>query len=195
MNLFKLNIIVVAVVLTATAAFVMGLLVPGTKALDAQHDRIAAEVRSVAEMQRQLGSLGDLYARVLDMNERLADFTRRLPAENKIAEFANEVAMHLDEAGIVGYSVQPRRAMRIAADTLPESLQLAAHVRILPLSIAFESDFAQAFAFLERLETLERLTHVEVFDIVNSEERPGRLSVKMVLHTYQNPEEARADAR
>ncbi len=192
MNLFRLNLIAGGFVLTATAAFVLGLLVPGTRALEVRHQRLTEELRGVADMQRQLGSLGDLYSRVLSMNEQLKDYSRRLPADNKIAEFANEVAGQLDSVGITGYSVQPMRAMRVASDSLPPSLALAANVRILPIGISFESGFEQAFAFLGRLETLERLAHIELFDAQNHEERPGQIRVRLVLHTYQNPED---DAR
>ncbi len=185
MSVLKLNLAVVLVVCVLTIAFGLGLLRPGLSELRACQDQIADEQAKVQESQNQLGSIGDLYASIMQLDEEVRNFRVRLPVERRFGEFLSELSRSLDNSRITDYMVQPKPVLKVEALTLPESLKLAAGMSILPVNVSFRGTFAQAFEFLSEVEQLPRLVRVEALKLINDENRPGKVSVEVTLHTYQ----------
>ena len=117
----------------------------------------------------------------------MSGFRRKLPAERKLGEFLNDLSRCLKDSGITDYIIQPRQAIETDVSELPPGFDLAAGTTILPVSISFESSFELAFAFLSRLEALERLTHLKSIEWLNDERHVGRITTAIVLHTYHRP--------
>lgn len=184
MNVVGLNLLVIAIVLALTGAFGFGLLRPGSRELQACHGRLAAQAQELQAAQQQVGNVSDLYASILTLDEAMHDFRVRLPADRNFGEYLSDVAESLKASRITNYVVQPTPARRVTAEKLPPELSQADGTIILPVSVAFHGGFAQLFDFLDKMETLPRLSHVEHLKIVSDEKRPGDVSVEMVLHTY-----------
>ncbi|MCG8406514.1 MAG: type 4a pilus biogenesis protein PilO [Phycisphaerales bacterium] len=188
MSLFRINLIVLVTVLISTAAFAWGLLLPGLDEFRATHNKIDIELKRLEENQRAAGNISDLYASIVRLNEEMSNFRKRLPAERKFGEFLNDLSLCLERAKIEHYNIQPHQAQEVAPDKLPDELELAVNTTVLPVSVSFEGSFTGVFDFLTRLESLERLTHVESLNVVNNENRPGWVKVEIVLHTYHRPD-------
>jgi len=184
MNIVGLNLLVIAVVLALTAAFGFGLLRPGSRELQACHDQLAEQARELQTAQQQVGNVSALYASILTLDEAMRDFRVRLPADRKFGEFLSDVAESLKSSAVTNYVVQPTPARRVAKEKLPPELSQADGTIILPVSVAFQGGFAQLFEFLDKMEALPRLSHVERLKIVNNEAHPGEVGVEIVLHTY-----------
>jgi Tfp pilus assembly protein PilO len=132
-----------------------------------------------------LGSISELYASILRLDEEVRDFRLHLPAERRFGEFLSELSQCLEDSAVTDYAVQPKPVLEVVDPKLPASLRLAAGANILPVNVSFQGTFGQAFAFLSNVETLPRLVRVESFRLVNNENHPGKVKVDMTLHTYQ----------
>ena len=147
------------------------------------------ESKQVELAQREVGDVSELYASILRLNEKTKSFRERLPVSRRLGEFRNDLEHCLRNSGITYYRPQELQAMEVNPEKLPASLALAEGTTILPIKLSFGAKFSQVFEFLKRLESLERLAHVESMEIENSEEQAGQLSVQMIIHAYHRPED------
>lgn len=188
MSVLKLNLIVITVVVAMTGAFVFSLLKPGLGMLEQRRADLVHEIAMAEAAQRALGSVGNLYASLMEMDEKVADFRKRLPAKRKFGEFLNGISENLKQSRIYGYSVQPKPALHLDESRLEASMPLAKGAIVLPVNISFEGRFTKLFGFLERMAAMSRLSHVASISLENDESQPGRVSVEMTLHTYYQPD-------
>jgi len=184
----RMNIGVVALVLVSTGAFAWGLLIPGEKKLRKQYDQIDTELEQVARLQLEVGSVGDLYASILALDREVSGFRQQLPAERKLGEFLSDLSRCMESSGIVDFSIQPRPVIEVDPERLPDDFKLAKGTAILPVQLNFEGSFANVFQFLDCVESLQRVSHLETMNMDNHESTPGHLTVKLELHVYYHPE-------
>lgn len=187
MTQFKLNAVSVGLVLAATAMFVFGLLFPGFQALRDRQERLTADLGEVEQMRRDVGDVSRLYASIVSLNEEVSSFRRRLPAKRQLGDLLSEVSECLDADTIKAVSIQPGKMMRIDDQRLPADLDLAAGTVIVPVNVSFESDVTGALSFLNCVESLERIVHVESAQWANNEQTPGWTKVDVVVHAYFQP--------
>lgn len=194
MTFKKLNLIVICVVAGLTGLFVGALLLPGTKELNLRLDEAAQKMQEVRAAQEEVGDVGELYATIVELDKRMADYRQHLPMERQFGEFLRSLSENLRTAGIDQNVVQQRAEQRLDETKLPASLKPALGTGILPVQISFESSFSQLFDFLKSVESLPRLSHVESLQLTNDEHSPGRVRAEIVLHTYYHPPRGRMDA-
>lgn len=188
MSIVRLNLIVIGAVVAVTSSFACGLLIPGMGALAQARADLSRKIATVRADQEKVGSVSDLYASIMDMDEQMWDFRKRLPAERQFGEFLNELSENLRKSGIDDYLVQPRPGRPLDGTKLPASMKLAKGTIILPVSVSFRGSFEALFDFLKKMESLSRLSHVANLKMVNDENGPGRVGVEVVFHTYHQPE-------
>ena len=187
MSTMKLNLIIVGVVVTLTAGFAAGLLIPGVRDLDQARQEVADKLAVVQTEQQQVGNVSELYSSILQMDVQLTDFRKRLPEDRQFGEFLNDLSENLKRNQIDEYIVQPRPARPLDETKLPADRKLAKDTVILPVSVAFETSFTKLFEFLKSMEAMPRLYHVESLKVVNDEQRPGTVKVELGLQTYHRP--------
>ena len=188
MNSMKLNVIAVGTVVVLTAGFGFGVVRPGLKEVQAQHEQLTTEALHVRDEQQCVGDIADLYASIVALNARMQDFRRRLPEGREFGEFLNQLAENLRKSSIDDYTVEPRQAVLVDEAKLPESLSNVRGTHLLPVRVEFEGRFENIVEFIHLLEALPRLSHVENVRMVNRESRPGHVGVEFVIHTYYRPE-------
>ncbi|RIK66400.1 MAG: hypothetical protein DCC65_09660 [Planctomycetota bacterium] len=186
MSAARMNLAVTAVVVAISAAFGLGAVRPGLKELEDRRAKLDAEAMKVREQQAGVGDIGRLYAAIVDLDRAMQDFRSRLPADRQFGEFLNAIAENIRSSGIEDYIVEPQSPRRIDESKLPEDLEIVKGTTVLPVRVAFECGFGPALEFLDRMENLTRLSHVESLRMVNLEEQPGRVRVEVTLHTYSN---------
>ncbi len=187
MTQFKLNAVSVGLVLAATVAFGFGLLFPGFQGLRERQDRLTVGLDEVDQMRRDVGDVSLLYASIVSLNEEVSTFRRRLPVKRQLGDLLSDLSKCLEAETIKDIAIQPRKMMQVDDRKLPADLELAAGTMIVPVSVSFESDVAGALSFLDCLESLERIVHVESAQWTNSEQKPGWTSVDVVVHAYYQP--------
>lgn len=187
MSMFKLNLVIIAVVLVVTAAFTWGMLLPGLEELRERREGISARLDEVEQTQHSVGDVGSLYASIQSLNEEMQDFREQLPTDRRFGEFLNDLSGCLEQSKVADYAIQPMPSMVVALEQLPEDLKLAEGTVILPVRVLFDSSFERVFDFLSRMELLKRLHHIENLQLVNDESRPGHVRIEMELHAYHQP--------
>ncbi len=187
MTQLKLNMLSVVVVLAVTATFVFGLVLPGHSSLRERERRLTTELGDVEQTRQGVGDVSRLYASIVSLNEEVSGFRRRLPLERQIGDLLRDLSECLEVDTIQNLAIQPRKMMSVDDERLPPDFALAAGTVIVPVSVSFESDVAGALAFLDCVESLDRIVHVESAQWVNSEQRPGWSSVDIVVHAYYQP--------
>lgn len=188
MNATRMNIAVVAIVAVLATAFGLGALRPGLTQLKAQRQKLDAEALKVREEQSSIGDISELYASIVDLDQQMEDFRHRLPMDREFGEFLNALAENIKKSGIEDYIVEPRSPRTIDETKLPEDLFIVKGTTVLPVRVAFDCSFGPALEFLNQMEELKRLTHVESLRMVNQADQPGKVSVEIILHTYCNPQ-------
>jgi len=183
----KLNAVSVGLVLAATAVFVFCLLLPGSQGLRERQERLTAELSEVEQMRQDVGDVSRLYASIVSLNEEVSTFRRRLPVKRQLGDLLSDLSECLEAAAIKNLTIQPRKMMRVDGPQLPAELELAAGTVIVPVNVSFESEVSVAMSFLECLESLDRIVHVESAQWANSEQTPGWTSVDVVVHAYYQP--------
>jgi len=195
MTIRKLNIIVIATVVVLTGAFVGVLLMPGAKELKRRREELAQQMRAVRDEQQRIGNVSEIYAAILEMDHRLADYQQRLPPERQFGEFLQSLSDRLKMAGIDQNMVMQKPEQGLDDSKLPASLKSAHGTGILPVQVSFDSTFNQLFDFLKSVEMMPRLSHVESLSVANDEASPGRVHADITLHTYYRPDPAQPTVR
>jgi len=186
-SVLKLNVVIVAIVLVATAAFTWGLLLPGLDELDRKQEEIKAELAKVGQVQQEVRDVGALYASIQSLNAETRTFRERLPDQRRFGEFLNDLSQCLEKSKVTDYAIQPMPTEKVAVEQLPDNLKSAVGTMILPVHISFHSSFERVFGFLVHLESLRRVFHIETLELSNDPSQPGRVKAEMILHTYYQP--------
>lgn len=180
----RLNMITIAIVLALSAGFGFGVMMPGARKMGALRDAIVAEQAAVRLRQAEVGDVSAVYKQLVTLSEDVSSFRQKLPSDRRMGEFLNGISDAMSQTGIRDFHVQPLPPTRVMSENLPEHLRLANGTGVLPVKIAFESDFQKAFELLDAIEVLPRLAYVERFDVKSMDERSTRLSVTMVVQAF-----------
>ena len=185
----KLNVLSIVFVLGLTAVFVWGFALPGVRNLHELQDKATTELQVVEQERRELGDVSRLYASILELNEEVSSFEKRLPTDRMLGDFLSELSHCIASANIDDFAIQPKQELRLDEARLPAELTPAAGTIVLPVNVSFEGSFVEVCNLLDGIEKLDRLAHIEHVDIVNSEERPGHAMAAVVVHAYHRPSE------
>ncbi len=184
MSLLKVNLAVLLTVLASTTAFAFGLLLPGMEDLRLKERQIDSALEKVRVAQSAVGDVSELYSSILSLNEEMSSFRKKLPAERQFGEFLNALSQCLERSGISDYNIQPKQAETLNAESMPEKLKLAAGTTILPVSVIFEARFGNVFEFLDCVESIDRIVHLDSITLSNHSENPGWIRAEIELQTY-----------
>lgn len=182
------NIIVIATLAALAMGFTFGLMIPGFDHLDGLRTEAEQEAESLRTDQAQVGDVSSVYASIVDLDEELSDFRQRLPASRRLGSFLSRLSELFMDVGVSDYAIQPRPAMKLSAEALPEPAKRIAGTSILPVQISFDAEFKTVHELLERVEVMSRLVHVETMNLSTRDDGDRVVHVDLVLHTYFQPE-------
>jgi len=180
-----LNIATIGVLITATAGFIFGLMLPRARVLGDETARVTSEQQTVSDRQREVGDISNVYLDMMKLSKDVSSFRDRLPSDRRFGEFLNDLSDAMVSVGITEYHVQPLPNRRVEVDTLPERLRVAEGTGIVPIKLAFRSEFQEVFELLAVVEALPRLVYVEKIDIETVDEVSGQLNVTLVVQAFQ----------
>lgn len=182
----KMNAITIAVVVISLAVFLAGVLVPGLRGLDELQAEIATEQGVVVGRQAEVGDVSLVYKDLMHLSDEVRNFRTRLPNDRQFGAFLNDLTVALDSCGIGDYLMEEQQELRVDSERLPETMKLAAGTEILPVKIVFEAEFRDAFALIEKLESMPRLVYIEQVDMKSPDEGGSRLAVSMIVHAFHH---------
>lgn len=133
---------------------------------------LAASTATVADLEAQLGSLG----------EAVNVFERKLPKQKEVDQILAEVWKLGEKHALRAQSVKPLRVDRAGACSEQ------------PIELAFEGSFVGFHGFLRELESSDRIVRVTEIDVRNATEEKKPMSAKLTLNIYFEPD-TQASAR
>jgi Tfp pilus assembly protein PilO len=156
------------------AGFVMACVVPfirGTRAAQADVQRLQEEINGRVARQRQLG---EIRKSVAEIKLETAKLDRLLPPNQDLGSFLKELTVQFGEAGMKDISYH-----NLAPAPLARSMKL-------PIEVRGRGTYAQFHDFLVRLENLQRLCSVGRMVIDADADMAGGIEVQMTLYIYHS---------
>ncbi len=154
----------VAVVVVA-AGFIGGIVVPAEKRLEDKRQRCAHLQTEIAREQTVVESLRPVWQEYMELCERLADLTTRIPADKELSDAFARITDMIREAGLSRPAIQPARRYP-AAEGVVDAPPGADRIVVQAVMVQFEGPMPSVFQFLGALEHWKRVARVERMRIV-----------------------------
>lgn len=147
--------------LAPVAIIVIGAVVlvfmPQSGQLKRLNTQITAQTYKLRAESEQASVVPELVRRVEGMNHRYKDFDHCLPKRTELGGFLCDIARHLDEHELSNQSIEPGNPTRSEL------------FHTLPITMRFRGSYMNIARFLRRLDEMERLSRVEMLQIVGDE--------------------------
>jgi len=138
----------------------------------ADREAIRARRAELVKLQRVVSRISDLKEEIHRLEEALAFFEDRLPAEREIDVILREVWLIADAK-----SLSPRRIQTDRAVDRPR-------YNTQPITMTLEGGFGRFYEFLLGLERLPRITKVRQMQITKSPTQEGVVEVDLLMDIF-----------
>jgi len=148
---------------------------PNKEKLDTLDMQIASKRRDLNSNRTRVQILPDVLLAVNEMRNRLERFDKKLPKAPELHAFINSITEVSSQAGLRNkWTVEP--GVPVRSDLYAEW----------PISLKFEGDFKNVFAFLRRAEELQRLTRVKAMKVrgIDGAGKSGQVQVELSMNIY-----------
>jgi Tfp pilus assembly protein PilO len=148
---------------------------PNKEKLDTLDQQIGTKRRDLTSNRTRVQILPDVLLAVNEMRNRLERFDKKLPKSPELHAFINNITEVSSQAGLRNkWTVEPG---------VPVRSELYAEW---PISLKFEGDFKNVFAFLRRAEEMQRLTRVKSMRMrgLDGAGKSGQVQVELSVNIY-----------
>jgi Tfp pilus assembly protein PilO len=147
---------------------------PNSQRLASLDDQIAVKQRDLTSNKSRVQVLPEVMVAVSKMQDRLADFDKKLPRQHDLGPFINDITELSDQSGVKHkWAVEP--GMPARNDGYDEW----------PIALKFEGDFLSACSFLRRSEAMQRLTRIKSLKMRSIDYgKSGRVQVELSMNIY-----------
>ena len=158
---------------TLVAAFYVLVYRPNEQRLANLNTEIQNRQRDLQENKTRVQILPDVVRAVSAMSIRLESFNKKLPRQPDLGPFINDITELGHQSSLRKVFVEPGK---------PQLGELYAEW---PISLKFEGDFLNAFAFLRRTEEMQRLTRVRGLKLRSPNGgKTGQVQVELSMNIY-----------
>jgi Tfp pilus assembly protein PilO len=149
---------------------------PNSQRLDDLNMQIASKRGNLASNRTRVRILPDVLLAVNEMQTRLERFDKKLPKQPELHGFINSITELSNNVGLRNkWAVEPGVPIRNEVDRYAEW----------PISLKFEGDFNNVFAFLRRTEEMQRLTRVKGLKLRGTDAgKSGQVQVELSMNIY-----------
>ncbi len=167
----------VTVLLLAFGAAVLWPVIRESSKLRAE---IAETKQKLASTQAETAGLASVAASVKQIRSEISTNNKRIPTQGETAELLRELTTEL----------QSQRLSDPSITSMP-SVPGADYTR-LPIQIAFKGSAMGAFRFINKVEAMPRLVHMQRLHLQASDKQPDQVDADLELHTftYTNSQES-----
>jgi Tfp pilus assembly protein PilO len=160
-------------VIVLLCGFVAFIYRPSSQRLDALRRQSEEQRSRLNANLSQVRILPDVMLAVDKMQTRLERFDKRLPRQPDLGPFMNDITLVSHEAALRKVQVEPG---------VPTRGELYTEW---PIALKFEGDFTSVFAFLRRVEEMQRLTQVKGLKVRSSDSgKSGQVQVELSMNIY-----------
>jgi Tfp pilus assembly protein PilO len=163
--------VTLAVVLVGFYGFIYR---PNSQTLEALDLQIQSKRQTLSGNRSRVQVLPDVMLAVADMHRRLEGNDKQVPRLPELGPFINRITEISHDAGLrKGWTVEPG---------VPAQSEL---YREWPISLKFEGDFNNVFAFLREAEKMARLTRVKSLKVRSADTgKSGQVQVELSMNIY-----------
>ncbi len=162
-----------ALLLYAVGAFLLWIH-PANTALEAAYGRIASAQTELREDQNRVKDLPLAEQQIARLRQRIELFDKKLPRQQDLAQFMNDVTRISQEAALNKLSWH--------LDSKPKHSD---QITELPIQLTFEGDFQSGVVpFLQGTEDMQRLTRVRKLDLRATGIHDGHVRAEMTMNIY-----------
>ncbi len=167
-----------AAILAGSAGFFVLVARPQAARARELRQTVENERASMAARYQSLQAISALEKQVADISARTADFEQRLPDQNRLGNFLEDLARVAQKHNLYSDAIQPGEAVRMA------------DAYALPITVKVRGSFSGVHGLLRDIEQMPRLTRIDQFSSIADEEHPGQVTVEMILKVfYRTPEQ------
>lgn len=169
----SLVVFVLFVAMLITAVVVV--YIPQGHKIDELTSQIVTNKRELDEQMKRVSAIPDLVRHINAMQKRYSSFNARMPQEQELGAFLEEINDHLSHGDFSGQSIEPGTPTR-------EDL-----FHTLPIIMKFRGSYLALGRFLEQLDSMERLSRVQKLTIISgkgSKADSSKLEIELHLNIY-----------
>jgi Tfp pilus assembly protein PilO len=147
---------------------------PANAELDRVHLQYASAKNELEQDQDRAKNLPAVQLEIDQLRRRVERFDKKLPRQQDLASFINDVTHISQEASL--------RKLSWHLDSKPRRTDQFTE---LPIQFTFEGDFQTGVVeFLRGTEDMQRLTRVRKLDITTSDARDGQVKAQLTMNIY-----------
>lgn len=160
-------------------AYVLAIWMPQRGRIAEARERLDAAETALSSGQAGQISLQQMSADLRELRQSIQNSTKRIPDQSDLPALLRELSGEMEDLHVTDRTIQTQ-AMEKGDDYI-----------IIPIRLTFRGSFASIYAFLQRLESMDRLVHVGKLELGgNSEGQDRTVSVRMDMAAFFLPEEA-----
>jgi len=156
--------------------FVLFRYLPLQRRIKAIKGKRAAQMLAITKASSESRRLPALKEELIEMQQAVAIYERRVPGERALGVFLQEIAGLMNEHNLREQLVQPGK--QIEADKL----------NCIPVNMQCKGKLGQIFGFYKSLQKLDRLARIEQVKLVNDKNFTGEVSMQTKAIIYYRAE-------
>jgi len=152
--------------------YVVGLWWPQQRSISARQSEIAEYEQQLGLTKGRTDGLTQLVGEVDDLRRLIATNNKEIPEHAELANVLREISLQIETMKLTGQGISTR-----------PTVEMDDYV-MLPVDLTFKGESTSVFRFIDRIESMRRLTQVESIEVLKSIDTPGEVQANVKLNTY-----------
>lgn len=157
-------------------AFMLFRYLPLRKGLKALEQTRAAQTNTIAKASLQSRQLPALKEQVVELQRKLSNFDRQVPAERELGVFLQQLTNLMNKHNLTEHLIEPGK--EVQTDVL----------NCIPVDLQCKGRLIQLFEFFRSLQGLDRLVRIEQVKLENDGDYSGKVSMRTNAVIYCRPQ-------
>jgi len=145
---------------------------PATQKLDVRQAEYRTKHEQLQSAEARARMLPAVDSEVEQLKQRLERFDKKLPRQQDLPQVIKDITQVSQQEALKKLTVQPAPPRR--SELFSE----------LPITLNFEGDFVNTFAFLRKMEQMQRLTRVRSLTVRHKDMALGQVEVQVGMNIY-----------
>lgn len=160
-------------------AYVLAIWMPQRGRIAEARERLDAAEAALTSGQAGQVSLKQMSADLRELRQSVQNSTKRIPDQSDLPALLRELSGELEDLHVTDRTIQT------------QAVEKGDDFVVIPIRLTFRGSFAAAYAFMQRVESMDRLVHIGKLELggdADGQDRP--ITVRMDMAAFFLPEEA-----
>jgi len=154
------------------AAYAVGLWWPQARRINKLHADIAEAETQLGLTRGRTDGLSQLADQVDDLRRQVETNNKEIPRHAELATVLRDISLQIESMDLTGQGISTQ-------PTIERTDYVA-----LPVDLTFSGSSVSAFRFIDRIESMRRLTQVESMEVRKMPDQPDQVQAMVKLKTY-----------